>query len=57
MPVCKRWARRAVNCHPSLLPKHSGLMDVAVHESVLCGAGHVAWAAALQLAAGPSWRR
>ena len=32
---CKRWARRAVNCHPSLLPKHAGLMDVAVHESVL----------------------
>ena len=32
---CKRWERRALNCHPSLLPRHAGLMDLAVHESVL----------------------
>jgi phosphoribosylglycinamide formyltransferase-1 len=32
---CKAWAGRAVNVHPSLLPAHAGLMDLAVHESVL----------------------
>ena len=26
---------KVLNVHPSLLPKHSGLMDLAVHQSVL----------------------
>lgn len=32
---CKTWQRRIINIHPSLLPKHAGLMDLAVHQSVL----------------------
>lgn len=31
----KRWAGRIMNVHPSLLPRHAGLMDLAVHEAVL----------------------
>merc|ERR1712032_280207 len=30
-----KWKGRAVNVHPSLLPKHARLMDLKVHESVL----------------------
>ena len=30
-----RWQHRIINIHPSLLPKHAGLMDLAVHQSVL----------------------
>jgi phosphoribosylglycinamide formyltransferase-1 len=29
------WEGRIVNVHPSLLPRHAGLMDHAVHEAVL----------------------
>ena len=29
------FAGKILNVHPSLLPKHSGLMDLAVHQSVL----------------------
>lgn len=32
---CKEWERRVLNVHPSLLPKHAGLMDLDVHRSVL----------------------
>ena len=32
---CDAWRGRAVNVHPSLLPKHAGLMDLDVHQSVL----------------------
>jgi phosphoribosylglycinamide formyltransferase-1 len=32
---CDAWKGRAVNVHPSLLPKHAGLMDLEVHQSVL----------------------
>ena len=32
---CSAWKGRAVNVHPSLLPKHAALMDLAVHQSVL----------------------
>eukprot|EP01051_Picozoa_sp_SAG22_P018811 SAG22_NODE_3281_length_1807_cov_1.091335_1_plen_228_part_00 len=31
----RRWEGRCVNVHPSLLPKHAGLMDLDVHKSVL----------------------
>ncbi|MEM0965757.1 MAG: phosphoribosylglycinamide formyltransferase [Verrucomicrobiota bacterium] len=34
-PFVERWRGRLVNIHPSLLPRHGGLMDLAVHESVL----------------------
>ena len=29
------WSRKIINVHPSLLPKHAGGMNNAVHESVL----------------------
>ena len=29
------WPDKIINTHPSLLPKHAGLMDLAVHQSVL----------------------
>jgi phosphoribosylglycinamide formyltransferase-1 len=32
---CEAWKGRAVNVHPSLLPKHAALMDLEVHQSVL----------------------
>lgn len=32
---CRAWRGRCVNVHPSLLPKHGGLMDLDVHASVL----------------------
>ncbi len=30
---CRTWAGRMLNVHPSLLPKHGGLMDLAVHQA------------------------
>lgn len=30
-----QWNGRIINVHPSLLPAHAGLMDLAVHRSVL----------------------
>ena len=32
---CSYWKGRCINVHPSLLPKHGGLMDLQVHQSVL----------------------
>jgi len=32
---CRRWHGKLLNVHPSLLPKHAGLMDLQVHQSVL----------------------
>jgi len=32
---CQQWYNRILNVHPSLLPKHAGLMDLDVHQSVL----------------------
>jgi len=32
---CRYWHGRCINVHPSLLPKHANLMDLAVHQSVL----------------------
>ena len=32
---CNEWKGKAVNVHPSLLPKHAALMDLEVHQSVL----------------------
>mmetsp|Transcript_36435 Transcript_36435/g.96924 ORF Transcript_36435/g.96924 Transcript_36435/m.96924 type:complete len:630 (-) Transcript_36435:212-2101(-) len=32
---CQEWEHRVLNVHPSLLPKHAGLMDLDVHRSVL----------------------
>jgi phosphoribosylglycinamide formyltransferase-1 len=34
-PFVDRWRGRLVNVHPSLLPRHGGLMDLEVHRSVL----------------------
>lgn len=31
----KQWEGRILNVHPSLLPRHGGLMDLEVHASVL----------------------
>jgi formyltetrahydrofolate-dependent phosphoribosylglycinamide formyltransferase len=30
-----KWQERTINVHPSLLPKHKGLMDLFVHQAVL----------------------
>lgn len=35
MPFCDFWAGRCINVHPSLLPKHAGGMDLAVHQAVI----------------------
>ena len=32
---CRHWEGRCLNVHPSLLPRHGGLMDLKVHASVL----------------------
>ena len=32
---CRFWAGRCINVHPSLLPKHAGGMDLAVHQAVI----------------------
>lgn len=31
----REWRNRVVNIHPSLLPRHAGLMDLEVHASVI----------------------
>ena len=31
----ERGLKKIINVHPSLLPKHAGLMDLSVHQSVL----------------------
>ena len=30
-----QWPRQIINVHPSLLPKHAGLMDLAVHQAAI----------------------
>merc|ERR1712232_206713 len=32
---CDYWKDRCINVHPSLLPKHAGGMDLAVHQAVI----------------------
>jgi len=32
---CQFWKDRCINVHPSLLPKHAGGMDLAVHQAVI----------------------
>jgi len=32
---CDFWAGRCINVHPSLLPKHAGGMDLAVHQAAI----------------------
>ena len=34
-PFTDYWSRRCINVHPSLLPKHAGGMDLAVHQAVI----------------------
>jgi folate-dependent phosphoribosylglycinamide formyltransferase PurN len=34
-PFTDFWAGKCINVHPSLLPKHAGGMDLAVHQAVL----------------------
>ena len=34
-PFVEEWRGRLLNIHPSLLPRHGGLMDLDVHRSVL----------------------
>lgn len=34
-PFCDFWSGRCINVHPSLLPKHAGGMDLAVHQAVI----------------------
>lgn len=34
---CTHYHNRLFNVHPSLLPRHAGLMDIAVHQAVLDG--------------------
>lgn len=32
---CEYWSGRCINVHPSLLPKHAGGMDLAVHQAAI----------------------
>jgi formyltetrahydrofolate-dependent phosphoribosylglycinamide formyltransferase len=41
-PFVKTWDKKILNVHPSLLPKHAGLMDRAVHQAVLDAKDQVA---------------
>ena len=34
-PFTDLWSSRCINVHPSLLPKHAGGMDLAVHQAVI----------------------
>lgn len=34
-PFCDFWKGRCINVHPSLLPRHAGGMDLAVHQAVI----------------------
>lgn len=34
-PFIAAWRNKILNVHPSLLPKHAGKMDLAVHKAVL----------------------
>lgn len=34
-PFVRQWRGRLLNIHPSLLPRHGGLMDLDVHQAVL----------------------
>jgi len=34
-PFVEKWRGRLLNIHPSLLPRHGGLMDLDVHRAVL----------------------
>jgi phosphoribosylglycinamide formyltransferase-1 len=38
--LCRQWPNKMLNVHPSLLPRHAGLMDLAVHQSVLDAGEH-----------------
>eukprot|EP00522_Entomoneis_paludosa_P016391 CAMPEP_0172445032 /NCGR_PEP_ID=MMETSP1065-20121228/5017_1 /TAXON_ID=265537 /ORGANISM="Amphiprora paludosa, Strain CCMP125" /LENGTH=1149 /DNA_ID=CAMNT_0013195825 /DNA_START=38 /DNA_END=3487 /DNA_ORIENTATION=- len=35
VPFCRFWVGRCINVHPSLLPRHAGGMDLAVHQAVI----------------------